>query len=467
MAISTTNLYLEGAFAPIQDEISVDRCEVIGDLPGDLVGMFVRNGSNPRFAPKGRYHWFDGDGMLHGVHFEDGVARYANRYVHTDGFLAESETGESLWTGIMERPDFTNPHGPFKNTANTDLVFHAGRLLALWWLGGAAYEIAVPSLDTCGPARVGATMASHPKVDPRTGELVFFDYSLLPPYLTYGVLDAHGSLAHHVPIDLPGPRLLHDIAITANHTLLLDFPLMWDPELLARGKTKVVFRDDVPARVGVLPRFGSNADVRWFETSPCYMYHTVNAWEEGDEIVLTGCRIENPMPDELGNPRNLPRLDILQMEPYFHEWRLDLATGRVRERPLDDVLTEFPRMDNRMLGRPSRFSYHPRVAHGQTLRFDGVVKYDTETETSSTHEYGTGRVGGETTFAPRVGSRTEDDGYVLTFVTDERDGASELAVLDAQRVEDGPIARVLFPHRVPIGYHTWWVTAEDLARAAT
>lgn len=463
MAISTTNLYLEGAFAPIHDEISVDRCEVIGELPPDLAGMFVRNGSNPRFAPKGRYHWFDGDGMLHGVHIEDGVARYANRYVQTEGLRAETDAGEALWTGIMERPDLTNPGGPFKNTANTDLVFHAGRLLALWWLGGDAYEIAVPSLDTIGRANIGAALASHPKLDPVTGELVFFDYSMMPPYLTYGVVDADGQLVHHEPIDLPGPRLLHDIAITQQFTVLLDFPLMWDPELLARGKTKVIFRDDVPARIGVLPRRGTNNELRWFETSPCYMYHTVNAWEEGDEIVLVGCRIENPMPGAIENPRNLPRLDILQMEPYFHEWRLDLVTGAVRERQLDDTLTEFPRMDNRVLGRASRYSYHPRVAHGQTLRFDAVVKYDLATGHSAVHEYGGGRVGGETAFAPRVGSVSEDDGYVLTFVTDEHDGASELCVLDAQRVEAGPVARVLFPHRVPIGYHTWWIAADDLA----
>lgn len=468
MAISTTNCYLEGIFAPIHDEIAVESCEVIGEIPRDLTGMFVRNGSNPRFTPKGRYHWFDGDGMLHGVHFDDGVASYRNRYVRTEGLAAEEGAGEALWTGIMERPDFTNERGPFKNTANTDLVYHAGRMLALWWLGGDAYEIRLPGLDTVDRAdNGGATLASHPKLEPATGELIFFDYSLVPPYLTYGVLDAGGALAHHVPIDLPGPRLLHDIAITAQYTLLLDFPLLWDPELLAQGKTKVCFRNEMPARIGVLPRFGASDDVRWFEASPCYMYHTVNAWEEGDEIVLLGCRIENPMPDDLENARNLPRLDILEMEPYFYEWRLNLATGAVRERQLDDALTEFPRMDNRILGRPSRFSYHPRVAHGPALRFDAVIKYDHDTATSTTHEYGAGRFGGETTFAPRAGSIIEDDGYVLTFVTDERDGASELVVLDAQRVADGPVARVLFPQRVPIGYHTWWVPARDLAHQRT
>jgi carotenoid cleavage dioxygenase len=120
-------------------------------------------------------------------------------------------------------------------------------------------------------------------------------------------------------------------------------------------------------------------------------------------------------------------------------------------------------MNNQRLGRPTRHSYNPRVAREPALLFDGFVKYDTEAGTSTEHTYGPGRYGGETVFAPRVGAQAEDDGYVLTFVTDSADGASEVVVIDAQRVEDGPIARVEIPHRVPIGYHTWWVGADDLA----
>ena len=130
------SIYLEGAFAPIDRELEARDCEVIGEVPRDLAGVYVRNGSNPRYEPKGRYHWFDGDGMLHAVHFEDGRAHYRNRWVRTEAFAIEDAAGEAVWSGINERPDFRHPGGPFKDTANTDLVFHAGRLLALWWLGG-------------------------------------------------------------------------------------------------------------------------------------------------------------------------------------------------------------------------------------------------------------------------------------------------------------------------------------------
>jgi carotenoid cleavage dioxygenase-like enzyme len=456
--------YLEGVFAPIDTEIDAE-CTVVGDLPDDLAGVFVRNGSNPAFAPKGRYHWFDGDGMLHALHFENGRATYRNRYVRTQALAAEQAAGESLWTGINERPDFSQPGGPFKDTANTDLVFHAGRLLALWWLGGPCYQVALPSLETVGQYDFGGTLTTgltaHPKLDPETGELMVFDYNVLPPYLTYSVMSADGRMVHHTDIDLPGPRLLHDLAITARHTIFLDFPLMWDPELLARGKTRVTFREDMPARFGILGRHAAGDQIKWFEAESCYMYHTINAWESGDEVVLVGCRIENPLSDPADH-ETVPRIDVLRLEPYLHEWRFNLVTGAVRERALDDVMTEFPRMNNERLGRPTRYAYSPRIAEQPTLLFDGFVKYDTDTGSGTAHGYGDGRFGGETVFAPRVGATAEDDGYVLTFVTEAGTGASEAIVVDAQRVEDGPIARIQIPQRVPIGYHAWWVGASEL-----
>ncbi len=457
------NPYLEGPFAPIDTEITAE-CEVIGDLPADLSGVYVRNGSNPKYPPPGRYHWFDGDGMVHAVHFENGKAVYRNRYIATEVLAAETAVGEAVWSGINERPDFRHPGGPFKDTANTDLVFHRGRLLALWWLGGPCYEIDVPSLDTVGRFDFGGTLPSltaHPKLDAVTNELIVFDYDVLPPYLTYGVVGADGTLVHRTEVDLPGPRLLHDLAITEHFTILMDFPLMWDPELLAQGRTKLTFRTDLPARFGIIPRHGDGDTVQWFEAECCYMYHTINAWESGDEIVLVGCRIENPLQE--GDCDRIPHIDVLRLEPFLHEWRFDLVTGTVRERVLDDVMAEFPRMDNRLLGRPSQFSYSPRIAPAPELLFDGFLKYDTGTGASETHSYGDGRYGGETVFAPRVGATAaDDDGYVLTFVTDAATGDSEVIVVDARRVTDAPVCRIRIPQRVPIGYHSWWVPESEL-----
>lgn len=462
--------YLSGFYAPVHEELVADNLEVFGELPPDLSGIYVRNSSNPRFAPKGRYHWFDGDGMLHAVYLESGRASYCNRWIRTQAFVAESEAGCSLWTGVTERPDFTNPRGPFKDSANTDVVYHAGRLMALWWLGGVPYIVRLPDLITCGTADYGElkTLSAHPKVDAISGEMIVFDYKPTPPYLSYGVVGKKGQLIHHTTIELPGPRLQHDIAITEHYTLVFDMSLMWDPELLKKGQTRLRFFRDRPSRIGVLPRYGQGTEVRFFECAPFYMYHTINAWEDGDTIVLLGYRIANPLVDDLANPAEegapdeIPSIGFLRLAPRLHRWILDLKGGTVREEVLDDGFGEFPRMDNRILGRPSRYSYSGRLARLPTIRFDALVKHDTQTGTRTVYPYPAGCFGGEPTFAPKAQSSGEDDGYVLTFLEDDRNGESALGIFDAQRIEAGPIGRVRLPRRVPTGYHTWWVSAEEL-----
>jgi carotenoid cleavage dioxygenase len=441
---------------------------VAGDLPHDLAGCFVRNSSNPRFEPKGRYHWFDGDGMLHAVELGDGTATYRNAYVRTSGLADDEAAGEALTTGILEPPDPTRPGGPWKDTANTDLVWHAGQLLAVWWLGGDPHVIRLPDLETLGiqtyDGKRRCGLSAHPKVDPVTGELIWFDYQPIPPYLTYGVISPDGALVHQADITLDGPRLQHDIAITERYSILMDMSMMWDPEALATGRVRLGFFPDKPTRFGLIPRYGTDADVRWFAAEAMFMYHTVNAWEEGDEVVLVGCRIDRPFADGSADDEDVPSIASLRLAPVFWEWRFDLTTGTTRERPLDDALAEFPRMDNRVLGRPSRYSYHQVCARRPTLQFEAVTKYDYGDGCSAViHRYPAGWYGGETVFAPRSGSVAEDDGYLLTFVAEEVTGTSELYVLDAQRLDDEPVCRLAVPQRVPTGYHTWWVDESLLA----
>lgn len=465
------NPYLTGNFAPVYDEITADDLDVIGELPRDLRGMFVRNGSNPRFAPLGRYHWFDGDGMVHGVTFENGRAAYRNRYVRTRAYDDETRAGRALWRGMTDIPDMSSPRGPLKDTANTDLVFHNGKLIALWWLGGEPYALSVPSLDPCGIENFGGrvrTISAHPKVDLATGELLFFDYKPFPPYLTYGVVSRDGALTHHTVIDLPGPRMQHDLAFTARFTIFMDMSMVWDEALLKKGRTRAVFDREKPTRFGILPRHAPGAEVRWFEASPCFMYHTVNAWEEGDKVVLVGCKIENPLAGDPKNPardRVIPAIGFLRLEPLLYRWTFDLRDGSVREETLDDTLAEFPKMDVRAMGRRSRYVYSPRFAPTELMLFDGFLKYDTDRQTSVAHDHPAGWYGGELAFAPRENARSEDDGYLVTFVVEEGTGQSELHVFDAQSPERAPVARVKIPQRVPTGYHTWWIPGDDLDAA--
>ncbi len=453
--------YLSDQFAPVHEEVVAENLTVHGELPRELTGMFCRNSPNPQFEPLGRYHWFDGDGMIHGLHVENGKATYRNKWVRTRSFEHEGGVGAAQWPGILDPVRMDLPGGPIKNTSNTDLVYHAGKLLSLWWLGGDPYEISVPELDTVGVAEFGRRldcgMSAHPKVDPRTGEMVFMDFSFFkPPFLQYGRVSAKGELISVVPIEIPAPRILHDLAITQNHTILLDLPLGWDPQAMRKGKRKIAFDDTTPSRFGIMPRDSDGTDVRWFECPPCYIYHTINAWEEGDEVVLIACRVDNPMPtgDWAGE---VPRLYFLQLQPFLHKWRFNLVTGDVKEERLDDRPSEFPRMNDDLLGVPTRYSYNPRIASEPQLMFDGVIKYDTQSGTSEAYDYGAHRFGGEVVFAPRDTGESEDDGWLMTFVHDRRAGRSDFVVLDARDVSAGPVATVELPVRVPPGFHACWV----------
>jgi carotenoid cleavage dioxygenase-like enzyme len=460
------NPYLTGPYAPAHEELTVRDLEVVGEIPADLNGVYVRNGPNPQHEPRGRYHWFDGDGMVHAVHFADGSATYRNRWIRTDGFERERAAGEPLWRGILE-PFESNPRGePEKDTANTSLVFHNERLLALWYRSGKPYALDPVTLETLGAEDFDGTLrcevSAHAKADEHTGELCFFDYGMKPPYMRYGVADPDGVVRHFVGIDMPGPRLPHDMAITEHYSILMDLPLVNDPAAARAGRFKLFFDREMPSRFAVLPRHGSAGDVRWFEADPCFIYHTVNAREEGDEIVLDVCRVKQPEPrTDLDGPL-AQMLSYLRLDAHLHRYRFDLRTGRTTEQMIDDENSEFPSINQALVGRPSRFAYNMHISPESTLLFDGLMKYDTDTGAAETHWFGDGRWGSEAPFAPRPDARAEDDGYLVSYVYDEREGRSEVEVLDAADVTAGPVCRVRLPARVPIGFHATWVPGERL-----
>jgi len=463
MVTTTANPFLEGNFAPVHEEIASENLKVIGEIPTDLSGMLVRNGANPQFPPLGQYHWFDGDGMLHGVRISNGKAAYCNRYVQTRGFKIEREKGHAIWTGLLEPPQMDNPYGPGKNTGNTALIWHDGRLLALWE-GGAPHAIQLPSLETVGEytynGKLTSAFTAHPKVDPVTGEMMFFGYSpFAPPFVQYGVVSAEGELLRIVPIDLPIGVMMHDFAITEHYTIFMDLPLTFRPERMKRGEPVLMFEPERPSRFGIVPRHGDNSSIRWFESPACYVFHTLNAYEEGTEVVLLACRLNSV---NLG-PEPTPGEEV---EPApLYRWRFNLETGTVQEEPLDNRSSDFPRINEQLIGRPMRYGYTAKIAPDPIPLFDGVIKYDLSRGSSQTHEFGAGRYGGEAVFAPRSGGTAEDDGWLVTFVYDTASESSELVILNAQDVTAPPVARVLIPQRVPYGFHGTWVSQEQLSRS--
>src|SRR5262245_18549299 len=227
------NPYLHGVHAPTVHETTAFDLEVVGELPADLYGAYVRNGPNQVFEPRNPYHWFDGDGMVHALYFRDGKAAYRSRLLPTQCLRDEMERGAAIWPGVMGPFDFEAHRHYLKDTANTDLVLHDGKLYALWYLCGTPYVLDPRTLEPRGVGdfggRLESSVSAHPKVDERTGELVWFTLAEFePPYMSYGVVSKHGELVHLVPIDLPGPRATHDITITENHSILHDFPYFHD-----------------------------------------------------------------------------------------------------------------------------------------------------------------------------------------------------------------------------------------------
>jgi len=458
------NPYLSGPYAPVSTEIDVALDVIEGEVPRDLFGAYVRNGPNPKRAPLGAHHWFDGDGMLHAVHVEDGALRYRNRYVRTAATRMEDEAGRPLWRGLMESTR-ENPKGqPYRDTGNTDVLFHGGELLTLWYICGGAHRVDPSTLESRGAHTFGrdrpARLSAHAKVDPASGELLWFDYGPVPPFMRYGVVDAGGRLVHQTEIELPGPRLPHDMAFTERYAILMDLPVWFRPEALKHRKWMVDYHRDVPARFGVVPRRGG--EVRWFEAEPCYIYHSVNAWEEDGAIVMVGCRCDDPIPAPRPDDGPLARaLANLRLTARLHRWRFDLETGACTEEALDDRSAEFPSIDARVAGRKSRYSYHMTIPEARTLFFDGIVKYGPEGEVAR-HAFGPGVYGSEAPFAPREGSAAEDDGYLLTFVHDTARDASELWIYDARALDEGPRAKAAIPQRVPLGFHATWVEGGSL-----
>jgi carotenoid cleavage dioxygenase len=464
------NLFLEGNFAPVREETTADNLKVIGKLPAEMDGMYVRNGPNPQFPPIGNYHIFEGDGMLHGVRVRNGKASYRNRYIRTEGWKEEKAAGKAVYPSVMDPIDVKKLFSgkkPFKNTGNTALVWHHGKLLALLEVA-EPHEIKVPDLDTVGPYTFGGKLkhpfTAHPKVDPGTGEMLCFGYQpAIKPYVHYSVVNAKGEIVRTVPIDVPRSIMMHDFAVTPNYSVFMDLPETFSLERMLKGESAVKFEPEHGARFGILPRHGKREDMKWFEVGVCFVFHTLNAWEEGDEVVLVASRMkEFPAvldfkPPHPTDARRKPVTEDVAAVPY--RWRFNLKTGAVKEGPLDDLRSEFPRINESLTGKRTRYGYFARIGGDF---FEGLIKYDFEKGTSEQHPFGKGRYGGEGLFVPKPGGKAEDDGWLVACVHDQAEGRSEVVVIDARDFRAAPVARILIPTRVPYGFHAAWLPGNVL-----
>ncbi|TMX00574.1 hypothetical protein EJD97_000546 [Solanum chilense] len=492
--------YLQGNFAPTDETPPLNDLVVQGHLPECLNGEFVRVGPNPKFAPVAGYHWFDGDGMIHGLRIKDGKATYVSRYVRTSRLKQEEFFGGAKF---MKVGDLKGLFGLFtvymqmlrtklkvldisygNSTANTALVYHHGKLLALSE-ADKPYALKVledGDLQTLGmldyDKRLTHSFTAHPKVDPVTGEMFTFGYAHTPPYITYRVISKDGIMQDPVPITIPEPIMMHDFAITENYAIMMDLPLCFRPkEMVKNNKLAFTFDATKKARFGVLPRYANNeALIRWFELPNCFIFHNANAWEEGDEVVLITCRLMNPDLDMV-NGAVKEKLENFCNELY--EMRFNMKSGAASQKKLSESAVDFPRINENYTGRKQRYVYGTTL--NSIAKVTGVIKFDlhAEPETGKSQlevggnvqgifDLGPGRFGSEAVFVPsRPGTeREEDDGYLIFFVHDENTGKSAVNVIDAKTMSAEPVAVVELPKRVPYGFHAFFVTEEQIQEQA-
>lgn len=487
------SLVLSGNFAPV-NELPPTECEVIqGSLPSCLDGAYIRNGPNPQYHPRGPYHLFDGDGMLHSLRISKGRATLCSRFVKTNKYTTERNIGcpvvpnffssfsslpACLASGAIYASRVIIGHYNPKmgiGLANTSLALFGNRLYALAE-SDLPYAVRLTSngdIETLDRhdfnGKLLANMTAHPKVDPETGEAFAFRYGPIRPFLTYFYFDANGNKLPDVPItSMAHPSFLHDFAITKNYALFPDIQMGIKPvkSILRGGSTPIILDPAKVPRVGVIPRYAENeSEMRWFDLPGFNPVHVVNAWEEdnGNAIVMLA---PNITPVE----HALERMDLIH--GVMEKVRIDLKTGSVTRQPISSRNLDFAVINPSYLAKKNRYVYS---GVGEPLpKISGVVKLDVTSEgdfqecTVASRKYGAGCYGGEPFFvskaaaAPENINSEEDDGYLLSYVHDENTGESRFLVMDAKSPNLDIVATVKLPQRVPYGFHGLFVKESEL-----
>jgi carotenoid cleavage dioxygenase-like enzyme len=455
--------YLSGGFEPIRMECDYGWLDVEGRLPAALDGTFYRTGPNPQFPPRGAYNPLQGDGMVHAFHISGGQVSYRNRWVRTRRWRLEREAGRALF-GTSGNPADSDPAVLGMATdggANTNIVWHGGRLLALEE-GHAPIELDPSTLETRGvlsfEGRLARNMTAHPKIDPETGQLWLF--ANMPgggvsAEITVHAADAAGLLVRTERIEGPFPALIHDFAVTRDFVILPIFPVTVSLERLRAGGPPIAWEPDRGVHVAVIPKAGSSRDARWFEAPTGMAWHVLNAFNDGPQITLDLCVQEAAMFPSADGRAPDERLATQRLARWSWDWtKGDTITAEL----LDELRCEYPRIDERRSGLGHRFGYAACLGGpGSGDPFHrGLARFDLVSGERQVFSAGERCAVGEAVFVPARSDAPEGEGFLLSCIFDERSGVSHLAVFDASRLADGPIARARLQHRVPMGFHSAW-----------
>ena len=457
-----SNPYLAGNFAPLREENDFADLKIAGAMPSELSGTYYRNGPNPQFEPRdANYHWFAGDGMIHAFTVSNGKISYRNRYVRTPKWELEHKAGKSLF-GTFGNPMTSSPRALTTDSgvANTNIVWHAGRLLALEE-GHQPFALDPRSLDPKGYrdyAGKAGRFTAHPKIDPETGELVFFCYMAgaipLSSNIAYGVADRTGTVTRLDIFEAPYCSMIHDFFVTKNYVAFPVLPLTGSMTRAMKGRMPFAWEPEKGSHIGVMKRDAGVDTIRWFTTDPCYVFHPMNMWEDGDRIFADVMEYERAplFPNADGSPGK-------NVSAYLTRWTFDLAgnSNTVKRERIGDLAGEFPRLDERRAGLSYRHGYYAgnSKADGKVF-FDCIAHVDHATGKQAVYRFENGDAPGEPVFVPRDDKAGEGDGFLVTTVYRAAENRSDFAVFEAGDVARGPIATAELPTRIPFGFHGNW-----------
>jgi carotenoid cleavage dioxygenase-like enzyme len=468
--MSASNPFLNFPWGPIQMECDAADLIVEGEVPKELSGTLYRNGPNQRYKPRGDYHLFAGDGMVHGFHINNGQVDYLNRWVRTNKWNIEDREGRAV-INAMNPFDCEPEYADFvlvdkDGLANTAIVWHGGRLLAMEE-GHPPYELDPETLESIGSwnfrGKLHTAMTAHPKIDPATGEMVFFAYMATGPFsndLMVHKVNPEGILTESILIPTPYSAMVHDFVVTENYIVIPVMPISGSLERAMEGGPPFAWEPDKGVHIGILPRHGGTAeDIKWLDMDVAFAFHFMNGFDKDGVITVDACQLEKaplfPTPD--GNSTG-------QVVPYLTRWSIDMndPNARVEFEKIDEYESEFPQCDPRFAGRPYRHGWY--TSPDGTLKsnlqendslFNTIGHYDHQTGEVQRYSCGQAMVS-EALFVPRSDDAPEGDGYLLTIATSFETRTSSLYIFDALKVVEGPVAKVHLSHRVPNGFHGFW-----------
>ncbi|MES2958998.1 MAG: carotenoid oxygenase family protein [Pseudomonadota bacterium] len=463
--------FLNGYFAPLHIEGDATHLPVSGALPAELNGTLYRIGPNPQFAPRGRYEWFAGDGMVHEFKLSTGHASYRNRYVRTPKWQLEHQAGEGLAAGTVAPSPLDDPRiAQLRSTvANTNIVLHGGKLLALEEVH-APYEMNPKDLSSLGyetyDGDLVGPMTAHPKVDPVNGEMIAFAYQtkgLGTRDTQVHVVSADGALLRSEHVMAPFASMMHDFAVTADHIVLPVFPLTASMERARGGMPVYAWEPELGNRIGIMSRTGGVGSLRWFKGDASYVFHVLNAYDTTDGKVVTDV-VRYDVPPGYSMADGSPARSRLHGARLVR-WTFDLSRDddTHHEASLSDLQVEFPRVDDRYATRQHRHGWFvsgsANMNVGEASDRASIAHVDTLTGTTTLWRPEQGDFAGEPVFVPRSAEAMEGEGWILTVVYRGGTHRSDLVVLDALNIESGPVATVHLSHHVPAGFHGNWYPA--------